>query len=119
MIEFTATPPIEQELPTIYRAVANPSSAGVSCDGKTLVFGVTLEVAYASTFDYLAEELSQIGADILEYLTLPEEGIIPGKLYYAGAVNIGRDWETNAIDSWDSKIYEWTEPLPVQPEGEQ
>jgi hypothetical protein len=58
-------------------------------------------------FNYLSEEIAQIGADKvlekLEGLSTCEDG-----LYEVAVTNVRHDWESGAIDDWDLKLTPYT-----------
>lgn len=107
------------EPPAIYQVVQSAEQVLGLTNDKKLTFGLELKLVFDQGYDPVAEEL-QNGweGDCLCRILLPDEGLQLGKYYHGMVVNPKRDWETNAIEDWDVQLVEWTEPLPVPPEGE-
>lgn len=72
--------------------------------GDKYFFGKSLRVVKTkSTFDLLAEEVSNVGiVDALEYILNLDK--CDAGLYYLTTCNISRDWETGCVDGWNLKL---------------
>lgn len=111
-LQLIANPSVEESL-TVYRAITVSKAFALSGQGLP-IFGSMLVRVYSNGFDVLAEEYSQ-DSDCCDRVLIPTEGLVVGKLYYTTCVNVHRDWETNAVDSWDISIVEYPGALPNQP----
>lgn len=67
-------------------------------DGNLITTGLTLVPHYVEAFDFVDNDISEIG---IEASIVIPDGLAAGEIYEATVTNIGRDWESGWIDSYD------------------
>lgn len=101
---FKVAPTAQAATPESLYRVGLTKAVGVG-PNQELVFGYTLEHMGPGP-DLLGDDLRDIGAGILDSLSIPEDGLKVGKTYRAIMFNVTHDRETGMVEDWGLKLEE-------------